>query len=563
MEKDDSELIIDGETEIDDLLLASKFAELENIKYKSILSEVDNTDSKIKILSKILTDNEHSSESSSDSENECDVEIKELIKNEMRYRYKNNHPEHSTSSGFSGEIKQDKYTSNSDNDDISIGNSGKLSNEYLSKFGIKLDVDNKADKNDDLEDVHDMDEFGDLSDDNHKIRADMREKFNGKNRLGLDEIRNWLPNIEVIDMPEKVDHYLPCEYVGDIYSEVCDYQVNGKNSVYIIKGDPSGIILDLGSVLCLEDKTIIGTLIDTFGPINSPFYVLSKQDKVDSSILNVGTKIYCDRRHSTVLGKGGKLKRSCLSESNINNRNSVPLDRKSVHSLFLGKEFAKETVKRNKTVNNNNSGSELEEGEDSSVDESGDDIGYDKVEHVNKRFVEKYENLGLVQESCIEDSIGKIKSASNKVTNDRCKNNVKYMKQKCVNKIREVNNRNIRKTFHNNINDALNVRQNNKYLNTYGFNIYNNHSYVNDRNNNIYPSNVFINQANQVRYCNDVNMVYNNERFPQISQNSGIFQNHVENVNGNSTTQLYSEFGQSSHFSGNTSINDLSNSNIT
>ncbi|KAH7649659.1 hypothetical protein FG379_000919 [Cryptosporidium bovis] len=551
MEKDD-EIVIDGETEVDDLLLASKFAELENIKYESILSEAQKNNNKTKCFSNILTDNEEElSESSSDSENnEFDDDIVELIKNEMRYRYKGKYSNDFLNNNESGCIEHNEFNINQDNNDMSTDGSGKLSNEYLSKFGIVLeDNGSKKSKNEEFENLDDIDDFDDLSDDNMKVRKEVKEKLNEKNKVDIDGIRSWLPNIEVVDMPEKVEHYLPCEYVGDIYSRINDKQVNGTNDIYIIKSDPSGIILDLGSVLCLEDKTIIGTIIDTFGPINSPFYVLNKQDKIDASILDIGTKIYCDRKHSTILGKGGKVKQSRLSETSVKNRINIPLNKKSVHSLFLNKEFVNETSKKSKVTNDNNSGSELEDGEDNChEDESGDDIGYGKTELSGKKFTERYDNLGLVQESCIEDTIDRIRNTNNTTTKHKNAGNIKCMKQKGVNKIKEINDKNIRKIFHNNVNNALNIHKYNRYQSNHELNNYNNHNYINRQNNGTYP-NMFIYQTNQMgRY-------YNNGQIKQTSQNGGIFQNHIEGVYSNSTTQpIYSKSGQDSRSSNDTSI---------
>ncbi|KAH8584631.1 uncharacterized protein ELE39_000511 [Cryptosporidium sp. chipmunk genotype I] len=444
----EGQIVIDGETEIDDLLLASKFAELENYKSVSILTGIDSSRGRRTPIEKssenidiILTDEEldnSENDGYESSENE-DTEIKELIRKEMIYRHK------------VSECQGSKYES--------LGE--KLSNDYLAQFGIALDK-NKGTKNT-LSDISECENEMAESED-EVIKKGKHSNIGKEHQLdGFEEKLSWLPNIEILDMPEKVDISLPCEFVGEIYSVIDDGTIFGMEGIFIVKSDPSTIMLDLGSVLCLEDKTIVGAIIDTFGPISSPFYVLSKQSNVDKNLLKKGTRIYCDRRHSTILGKAGKIQCSYLSSTNSGNKKSTLFTSNTSKSPFSNKDFKKDP--KTKVLSNlSPSGkddssfrSEVQNGEaipdvydeddeeDDGQEESGDDISVGLNEVSIKKFVEKYDNLGNIQESAVEDSIannGPLKKQkehqkkpnnSNQSYHSRSKNNKRSPNQNFIN----------------------------------------------------------------------------------------------------------------------------------
>ncbi|KAJ1608141.1 hypothetical protein OJ252_2627 [Cryptosporidium canis] len=404
----EGQIVIDGETEIDDLLLASKFAELENYKSASILTEVQSSRARRPLSERssedvdiVLTDEEYNCSDDNDykSSEDEDREIQELVRKEMIYRRKT--PEGSSS----------KHE----------GLGEKLSDGYLSQFGISLEK-SKGTKG----------VLSDISECENEIAESEDEAVGGgrSSRAGKDggadnaeDKQSWLPNIEILDMPEKVDVSLPCEFVGEIYSVINDGAIFGMEGIFIVKSDPTTIILDLGSILCLEDKTIVGAIIDTFGPVTSPFYVLSKQNSVDQNLLQIGTRIYCDRRHSTIVGKAGKLKSSYLSSTSPVSKKSTLFTTNPSKSPFSNKEFKKDPKAKVQSSNRSNSkddtsvGSEYdhgemhngyyneEEDEDDGQEESGDDIGAGMNGLSIRKFVEKYENLGYIQESAVEDFI--------------------------------------------------------------------------------------------------------------------------------------------------------------
>lgn len=399
----EGQIVIDGETEVDDLLLASKFAELEHFKSQSILTEIESSRGRRALVGKssddidiVPTDEESNSEGngyeSSESE---DAEIQELVKKEMVYRNK--------TAGKHGSRRE--------------GLGDKLSDTYLSQFGISLEK-GQGTKNV-LSDISECEETAESGDEAIKKSRAGLNAGRYVHFEGLEDKLSWLPNIEILDMPEKVDTGLPCEFVGEIYSVINDGAVFGMEGIFIVKSDPSSIILDLGSVLCLEDKTIVGAIIDTFGPIASPFYVLSKQSNVDHDLLKIGTRIYCDRRHSTILGRAGKVKCSYFSKST----NSKLFASKSP---FSNKEFKKDPkakVPVGSTLLSGNhgisEGFELDDGEvipgdydedEDEQEESGDDIDIELNEVSTKRFVERYDNLGNVQDSAVDDSTAAVGS---------------------------------------------------------------------------------------------------------------------------------------------------------
>ncbi|POM83872.1 Gar1/Naf1 RNA binding region family protein [Cryptosporidium meleagridis] len=419
------EIVIDGETEIDDLLLASKFAELENYKSASILSAIDSSRGR-KIQNEktsdnvdiVLTDDElnNSEDDGYESSENEDIEIKELIRKEMIYRNK------------VSELCESK-------NEI-LGE--KLSDDYLSQFGITLD-NNKCTKNT-LTDISECE--NDMAESEEELTKKGKHSSIRKDGQldNFEEKLSWLPNIEILDMPEKVDLTLPCEFIGEIYSIIEDGAIFGMEGIFIVKSDPSTITLDLGSVLCLEDKTIVGAIIDTFGPISSPFYVLSKQSNVNNDLLKKGTKIYCDRRHSTILGKAGKIQCSYLSSTNYGNKKSTVFTSSTSKSPFSNKEFKKDPKTKVSIVIDSNMKdssfkSEIENGEvipdgydedddeDDGQEESGDDISVNLNEFAIRKFVEKYDNLGNIQESAAEDSIANNNSLKKQKEHQKKSNN--------------------------------------------------------------------------------------------------------------------------------------------
>ncbi|CUV07650.1 unnamed protein product [Cryptosporidium hominis] len=512
------EIIIDGETEIDDLLLASKFAELENYKSASILSAIDSSRGRKTQNEKtsdnvdiILTDDElnNSEDDGYESSENEDNEIKELIRKEMIYRHKVSEV-HESKNEILGE---------------------KLSDDYLSQFGIILD-NNKCTKST-LSDISECENEMAESEE-EVIKKGKHSNIRKDGQLdNFEEKLSWLPNIEILDMPEKVDLTLPCEFVGEIYSIIDDGAIFGMEGIFIVKSDPSTIMLDLGSVLCLEDKTIVGAIIDTFGPISSPFYVLSKQSNVSNDLLKKGTKIYCDRRHSTILGKAGKIQCSYLSSTNHGNRKSTVFTSSTSKSPFSNKEFKKDPKTKVSNVTNSNMKdgssfkSEIENGEvipdgydedddeDDGQEESGDDISVNLNEVSIKKFVEKYDNLGNIQEFAVEDSI---------TNNNLLKKQKEHQKKpNNNNQGHYIKNKNNRRSSNQNLTNSSGKFQYNKDKNFNRFKQFGN--------GNIYGQNSFSNFDLSLRKDNHQNQITRRTSETEFGYNQGnlLFQNFQSN----------------------------------
>lgn len=69
-----------------------------------------------------------------------------------------------------------------------------------------------------------------------------------------------------------------------------------------IKSNPGNQPLDEGSVLCLEDRTVIGAVDEVFGPVQMPLYLVRFQtaDKIPAQAKN-GVSIYYATEHTTYI----------------------------------------------------------------------------------------------------------------------------------------------------------------------------------------------------------------------------------------------------------------------
>ncbi|XP_953919.1 uncharacterized protein TA06040 [Theileria annulata] len=77
--------------------------------------------------------------------------------------------------------------------------------------------------------------------------------------------------IDTVDLPEKVAEQLPITKIGTCKSSFDD--------ILIIHSTPGSGVLDLGSIICKVDRTILGTVNDTFGPTDHPYYMVILTNK--------------------------------------------------------------------------------------------------------------------------------------------------------------------------------------------------------------------------------------------------------------------------------------------
>ena len=102
-------------------------------------------------------------------------------------------------------------------------------------------------------------------------------------------------------IPRVPDEVLPEELVVDV-EEIVLTPKDHLNQIGVISGVVEKMVvvksninapaLDGESAFFFENKTYIGKVFDTFGPVKVPFYTVHLSKKVDVSKLSVGTKVY-------------------------------------------------------------------------------------------------------------------------------------------------------------------------------------------------------------------------------------------------------------------------------
>ena len=153
-------------------------------------------------------------------------------------------------------------------------------------------------------------------DDNDDIREALSSMNEEENTLSSAEIprtkneviedkKNNDINVEISESDE-------LRAVGEIMSVVAsEYTV-------VVKSYPTSTPLDEGSVLCLDNRKILGKVSELFGPLNNPFYVVnymqddaknsldkeipleaSSETKQDSQAIRQGTSVFVAVQHSS------------------------------------------------------------------------------------------------------------------------------------------------------------------------------------------------------------------------------------------------------------------------
>ncbi|KAI8811141.1 Gar1/Naf1 RNA binding region-domain-containing protein [Cladochytrium replicatum] len=86
-----------------------------------------------------------------------------------------------------------------------------------------------------------------------------------------------LPPIEPIDV--EIPSHLPLQPVGAIYSVVQDMVIVQSPKALV----PATQVLDSDSILLFEDRTVLGKVFDTFGPVSRPLYAVrfNTPDEID------------------------------------------------------------------------------------------------------------------------------------------------------------------------------------------------------------------------------------------------------------------------------------------
>ncbi|KEP60259.1 UNVERIFIED_CONTAM: hypothetical protein HHA_289510 [Hammondia hammondi] len=347
------DLVIDGDAEIDDLLVAAHVAQIENqlleaqqkagnLRKETMekllssgkgvsLSEAADGEAARAMKQDESAMKDEGDEDDEDDEDPDDQEFQALMKNEERFRQRLlPHPEStpcvaealrraktalsastaSASSGTEGAHAEnathaeatagEARTEGKKGADDAIGKEGK--EDYADKLKGLLALIGKEPEEDEIDEEE--------------------EEGSAKGEDG-DALGMWtgINPIEVEGLPVQVAPDCAVKACGVVHALV--------GSMLVVKGDENSNPMDLGSVVCLEDKTVLGAVADTFGPVAAPFYVVflpeetseSRQKQPQSSPsspasrasslrsrLSVGLRVYSDVSHSSfLLGQHGQV----------------------------------------------------------------------------------------------------------------------------------------------------------------------------------------------------------------------------------------------------------------
>lgn len=107
--------------------------------------------------------------------------------------------------------------------------------------------------------------------------------------------KNEVPE-EVIPKPDvMITPEMKIEHLGDVQAIV--------ENMVLIEAKTSGEyqVLESNSVLCLEDRSVIGVVAETLGRVEQPLYVVrfTNNEEIQKAGLSKGTKVYYSEKHST------------------------------------------------------------------------------------------------------------------------------------------------------------------------------------------------------------------------------------------------------------------------
>lgn len=107
--------------------------------------------------------------------------------------------------------------------------------------------------------------------------------------------KNEVPE-EVIPKPDvTITPEMKIEHLGDVQAIV--------ENMVLIEAKTSGEyqVLESNSVLCLEDRSVIGVVAETLGRVEQPLYVVrfTNNEEIQKAGLSKGTKVFYSEKHST------------------------------------------------------------------------------------------------------------------------------------------------------------------------------------------------------------------------------------------------------------------------
>ncbi|RPB20577.1 hypothetical protein L211DRAFT_792034, partial [Terfezia boudieri ATCC MYA-4762] len=114
------------------------------------------------------------------------------------------------------------------------------------------------------------------------------EGLRTKNEQPEDALEIKKPNVVLSEAD-------PLEELGEVQSVV--------ERLALIKAKTSGEyqVLNEGSVVALQDRTVIGIIADLLGRVQSPLYTVrfATKEEISENGITVGTKIFYSPKHST------------------------------------------------------------------------------------------------------------------------------------------------------------------------------------------------------------------------------------------------------------------------
>ncbi|CAE7348042.1 naf1 [Symbiodinium natans] len=91
------------------------------------------------------------------------------------------------------------------------------------------------------------------------------------------------PVINVSQLPEKLEASASKEAIGKVRSVV--------DELVCVQGEEDGKALDLGSIVCLADGRVLGAVVDVFGPISVPHYLVLPSEFCKKDLPAVGDAV--------------------------------------------------------------------------------------------------------------------------------------------------------------------------------------------------------------------------------------------------------------------------------
>eukprot|EP00933_Yihiella_yeosuensis_P020166 TRINITY_DN16241_c0_g1_i1.p1 TRINITY_DN16241_c0_g1~~TRINITY_DN16241_c0_g1_i1.p1 ORF type:complete len:614 (+),score=205.76 TRINITY_DN16241_c0_g1_i1:85-1926(+) len=306
---DEEDLVIDGETAVDDLLVAQRIAEQEDLIAKHVLVDEDAegrarpqkaepTQEDLDKLMRLLRETSKLTSKIGELPSQFESVISQEVKDACRAAAeavkslpipKDGAKAETTPQEPVGQEKWAKPKTLTDKEAreaalAAVDLESTDEEEEADQKGNTAGAEGEATKKEKIEKTEQIDEDAaaddDEAEDEDKAKPDGKEKAKPEKEEKEDE---GAPVIQMASLPERVAATDDREEIGKITSIV--------DGLVVIEGLPDSKALDLQSVVCLEDGLIIGVVVDVFGAVTEPFYLVYVSGKAEESV-KVGLKAF-------------------------------------------------------------------------------------------------------------------------------------------------------------------------------------------------------------------------------------------------------------------------------